>query len=179
LKSKGPNPNVIPQPRKQSQPIGTKVLPVGKTNSFKSRLHAGGFQSHEIPESQPSTTQNDKPKHQTPLPISPRGNTSTSRDSFSSNSKFDLTDYGENLNIDLEESNKVKMLNNSKMSFNDTTSDIIDIDFEQYNEETETPTEKEMEGADSDDSFNKSKYSSFENLGILMVIMIGLKNNLY
>jgi len=136
------------------------VLPVGKTNSFKSRLHAGGFQSHEIPDKQALVQQNFKPSQQTitSVPNSPRGKSSVSRDSISSNSKFDLTDYGENLNIDLEDTNKITNLNNSKMSFNDTTSDIIDIDFEQYNEEVETPTEKEMEGADSDDSFNKSKY---------------------
>ncbi len=133
---------------------------MGKTNSFKSRLHAGGFQSHEIPDKQALVQQNFKPSQQTitSVPNSPRGKSSVSRDSISSNSKFDLTDYGENLNIDLEDTNKITNLNNSKMSFNDTTSDIIDIDFEQYNEEVETPTEKEMEGADSDDSFNKSKY---------------------
>lgn len=49
------------------------------------------------------------------------------------------------------------MSNASKLSFNDTTSDIIDIDFDQYNEETETPTEKIDGAEDSDDSFNRSR----------------------
>ena len=82
--------------------------------------------------------------------LPPRTETPVSRTSLSSTSKFDLSDYNEN-HLDI---NNVILSHASKMSFNESASDIIDIDFEQYNEEVETPTEKIDE---SDDEFNKSR----------------------
>ena len=120
-----------------------KVLPTPNNNksSFKSRLNANGFQTNEI-----------KTPQRTVTPIS--------RVSISSSTY--LNDYGENMDIDLnvykekiKNSSSNKLSNASKLSFNDTTSDIIDIDFEAYNEEQVTPTERIESSVESDDNSGK------------------------
>lgn len=181
------------QQARPSLSSGEKVLPVpvGKQQSFKSRLQAGGFQTNQpnqaqqqqqqqqqnVPTQQPRSTvvpqdrikqiqqriQQQKQEQNKPQPMLPPRQQQpvrpVSRTSLETTSKFDMYDYEENYDIDLniyDKNNKKFMLNSSKInSFNDTNSDIIDIDFEQYDQEIETPTER-LENADSD-SDSKSK----------------------
>lgn len=137
-----PSPDTLTPPKSLDL---KKVLPTpNKNSSFKSRLNANGFQTQDIPL------------------IPQRTVTPISRVSISSSTY--LNDYGENMDIDLNVY-KEKIKNASKISFNDTTSDIIDIDFEAYNEEQVTPTEK-IESSESDDESNSGKngYFTFKRL---------------
>ena len=111
------------------------------SNSIKKRLNAGGFQTSEN--------------------VS-RAETPVSRRSLSSTSKFDLNDYNDNLDIDLSVySDKMsRMASTSKLSFNDSASDLIDIDFDTYNEEVKTKIESIEEMAPAEPLSRESRSAS-------------------
>lgn len=206
----GPTPEQA-QHAQQQQPLpslssGEKVLPVpvGKQQSFKSRLQAGGFQTNQPNQAQPQKQQQNvstqqprspgvpqdrikqiqqriqqqKQEQNKPQPMLPPRQQQpqqpvrpVSRTSLETASKFDMYDYEENYDIDLNiyDKNNKKLMNSSKInSFNDTNSDIIDIDFEQYDQEIETPTER-LENADSDGD-SKSKNILFNIPDFMLLI---------